>query len=142
VAASASHTKHIYEMGVAKKGTKKDGKPPQLPFLSMKPILNLLPVVDPDNAPQQDWHWNSASPAFKQGIIDNLKESIQGTIASAADAIKTVVGEGAARALQQVTSTLGAIGQWLAQHLQALVQWIVDRIPPIPPEVLLAALML
>jgi hypothetical protein len=129
-------------MSLSKKGENKAGKPPQMPFLSMKPILNLLPVVDPDNAPQQDWHWNSASPAFKQGIIDNLKASIQGTIASAADAIKNTVQQAASSALQQAMAGLGKVGQWLAQHLQALVQWIVDKIPPIPPEVLLNSLML
>ncbi len=142
VAASASHTKQIYAMSLSKKGAKQGSTPPQMPFLSMKPIFNLLPIVDASNAPQQNWHWDSASPAYKQGIITNLKKSIQGTLESGADAIKNSVQQAAWNALQQAIATRNKVAQWLAQHLQALVQWIVDQIPPLPPDILLSPLML
>jgi len=142
VAASASHTKRIYEMSLSKKSDKTGGTPPQMPFLSMKPIFDLLPIVDADNAPQQDWHWESASLWYKLGIINNLRKSFQGTIESATDHINYLVQQAASSALQQAMSALGKAGQWLMQHLQALVQWIAGKVPPIPPELLSNTLML
>jgi hypothetical protein len=142
VAASATHTKHIYDMSLSKKGEKDDGSPPQMPFLSMRPILDLLPMVDADNAPQQNWHWDQASPEYKAGIITNLKESIKGTIESASDAIKHQVQEAATGALQQAMAALGKVGQWLMQHLNALVAWIAEKMPTLPPEMFLNSLML
>ena len=43
------------------------------------------------------------------------------------------------RALQQATATLGRIGQWLAQYVQELAQWLVDKNRPDDAVALLAA---
>jgi hypothetical protein len=136
VGASAKHTKVVYEMCAAK------GKDAPIPFVSMKPILDLLPMIDPDNAPQQDWHWDSASPAFKLGIVNNMKGAVAGTIESAADAVKQQVADSARKALQATLAALGTAGHFIAEHLEALVEWLVEKMPRLPPDVWINSIML
>lgn len=145
VGASATHTKSIYEMSLSKKGEdkkKEGGAPPQMPFASMRPILDLLPMQDPGNAPQQDWHWESASDEFKHGIITNLKGAITGTIESATDAIKHSASQAIHEALQSSLASLGKVGQWIMQHIEALATWLAGHLPTLPPDALLYSIML
>ena len=147
VAASANHTKGIYDMSLSKKGSDKKeggggGKPPEMPFASMRPILDLVPMVDPSNAPQQDWHWDTASDEFKSGILTNLKGAITGTIESATDAIKNSATSAIQSALQGALAQMGKAGQWIMQHLERLAVWIAGHLPTLPPEALLYSIML
>jgi hypothetical protein len=154
-AASAAHTRGMAEEGTKQKkstGGKGGGtaEAPVMPFRSLKPITSLIPQVDASNthaaeeAPggTRDWHWMTASPAFKNEVAHNAKEAVTGTVSSMWDAAMQKAKEAAHAALSATLSGLGRVGQWLANHLQAIVDWVINHMPTIDPTVFMTGLLM
>ena len=92
-AASSAHLIAMNNAGREKAGVR-DGKPPAMPFLSLRPVTRLIPQLDPkvrdegtEPGGPRDWHWKTMSADYRRKVKENAAKSATGTVSSALEGI-------------------------------------------------------
>ena len=129
MAASAEHTRQLYAAGQAAKGTSASS----IPFVSMRAIVQSIPVVDADNAPQQEWHWDKASPAFKEAILDGALGSITGAVSGLSQDLLLQAHEGASRAIREALQAHDLASHKLDAAVDLCLKWLIAQVEPMIP---------
>lgn len=145
--ASATHIKGLHARGKAHgKDAHKEGL--EMPFMSLKPILGLLPQISPEKMKEKtgpgedrDWHWKSMNAGYRGQIVENAKGSIKDTVSSAWAGVKDMVRETVEAKIKELLAGLGKFAAMLATKIGAIVDKIMSYVPEINPDDLVVALL-
>ena len=145
--ASAKHVRDMHAQGKSHAKDKDKGKL-MMPFLSLKPILGLLPQVSPEKmkektgpGEERDWHWKTMNAAYRAKILENAKASIKDSVKSAWDGIKDKVRETVEAKVNELLAGLGQYASMVSSKIGAIVDKIMSYIPDIDPELLVAGML-